>query len=291
MQRDDSVVPIIVTPLCCCAVLAGVFLVGARALPAPEESAGGGAPVAATLDDPPRGELPAPKGHGQPDARAAEVPRAPPRAGRVARTSLPLLLRGTLWSANPSHSLAAVEDERDGRARSLRIGDVVDDAKVVSIHRGRLLLRRGGRFEELRVGARPANSLRSAAHAPARARRPSLTIHEEGPDTFRISRAELNRLVQEEGERHLRDVRIMPAFEGGQAVGFRLAFVRPDSLFTRLGLRQGDLIRRVNGRSLDSPEKALALYAELRDASRVDVEIDRSGTPTRLSFRLRDAGS
>jgi len=75
-----------------------------------------------------------------------------------------------------------------------------------------------------------------------------------------------------------RDARIVPAFKDGKPVGFKLFSVRPGSLYTKLGLQERDIIQRVNGITLDSPERSLEAYAQLDTATRVEVDIDRGGT-------------
>ena len=283
MRETTSPWVVIGVPLGCCGALAGALLTAAGLLPAQ---------VLRSLPEP--ADLPAPPRF---EAREQEVtsrshtPSRPlqQRSRRIPPSDLPFRLRGTLSSEISAHAMAAVEDERAGTVRSARVGDWVADAQVVSIQRGRVLLLRGGGYEELRVGSARRQTMGRPHAAPPRAPRSSLTVDEVGPNSYRVSRSELERLAAEEGVAHMRDIRVMPAFENGRAWGFRLAFVREGSLFAQLGLRQGDVIRRVNGRALDSPEKALEVYSELRAASRIDLELDRGGATTRLSYRLDGA--
>ena len=71
--------------------------------------------------------------------------------------------------------------------------------------------------------------------------------------------------------------RLSPAFKDGRP-GFRLFAIRPDSIYAKLGIQNGDFIKRVNGNDLTSPERLLELYSKLRDASRIEIELDREGT-------------
>lgn len=41
--------------------------------------------------------------------------------------------------------------------------------------------------------------------------------------------------------------RIVPGFKDGQAVGFKLFSIRPDSIYSKIVSRMGDVIRRING--------------------------------------------
>jgi len=81
--------------------------------------------------------------------------------------------------------------------------------------------------------------------------------------------------------------RFVPTFRHGGMDGVRLYALRPASLLARLGLRNGDRILGINGSPLGSPERAIGLYRELRTASRIDVDLERAGAPTRLTYLIR----
>ena len=78
--------------------------------------------------------------------------------------------------------------------------------------------------------------------------------------------------------------RIVPVFENGQARGFKLFSIRPQSLYAKLGLRNGDIVTHVNGREINSPDRALAVYSKLKDAKTVSVELLRKGQKLTLSY-------
>ena len=81
--------------------------------------------------------------------------------------------------------------------------------------------------------------------------------------------------------------RFVPSVGCGQMIGIRLYAIRPASLLARLGLRNGDKLVRVNGISLSSPETALRLYAMLKTAPFVRLELERHGERTTLTYAIR----
>ena len=81
--------------------------------------------------------------------------------------------------------------------------------------------------------------------------------------------------------------RIVPAFKDGVAKGFKLFSIRPDSIYTKIGVQNGDVIRRINGYDLNSPEKALEIYSKLKEASRIDIELERNGSVVRKTYNVR----
>lgn len=84
----------------------------------------------------------------------------------------------------------------------------------------------------------------------------------------------------------VRSARLVPAAEGGVVVGFKLFAIRPGSLFTLLGLRNGDLVRTISGQAVTGPEQALAAYAALRSSTVIPVELTRDGAPLTMTYEI-----
>jgi general secretion pathway protein C len=81
--------------------------------------------------------------------------------------------------------------------------------------------------------------------------------------------------------------RIVPAFEGGKPVGFKLFSIKPGSLYSKIGLQNGDVINRINGFEMSSPEKGLEIYQKLKDSSNVTVDVKRRGKPMTLDYTIQ----
>jgi S1-C subfamily serine protease len=60
----------------------------------------------------------------------------------------------------------------------------------------------------------------------------------------------------------------------------------PGSIYRRLGIESGDVVRRINGELLDSPDMALELYNKLHDEKWIDVELERGGKPVLNVYRI-----
>jgi hypothetical protein len=73
----------------------------------------------------------------------------------------------------------------------------------------------------------------------------------------------------------------------GQAVGLRFYALDPALPLAKVGLREGDVLLRVAGVDLTSPEQALEAYARLRRASCSTMTVEREGNPLEIAFRLR----
>lgn len=80
--------------------------------------------------------------------------------------------------------------------------------------------------------------------------------------------------------------RVVPAFEGGQSIGFKLFSIRPKSLYAKIGLKNGDIVTRINGYEINSPDKALEIYQKLKDSKQINVDLKRRGKPTTLDYTV-----
>jgi general secretion pathway protein C len=80
--------------------------------------------------------------------------------------------------------------------------------------------------------------------------------------------------------------RVVPAFEGGESIGFKLFSIRPNSLYAKIGLKNGDIVTRINGYEINSPDKALEIYQKLKDSKQINVDLKRRGKATTLDYAI-----
>jgi hypothetical protein len=96
-----------------------------------------------------------------------------------------------------------------------------------------------------------------------------------------VSRAVLAGLL-ESPSRLAEQARIMPSLRDGEFRGFKVYGLRPGSVPRQLGLKNGDLIKTLDGVALTSMEAGLEGVMRLRDAAAVDLDLERKGQPMRL---------
>ena len=85
----------------------------------------------------------------------------------------------------------------------------------------------------------------------------------------------------------LTQVRMVPNFKDGEPDGFKLLSIKGGSLVHRSGLRDGDIIKRVNGIEIDSPEKAFEIYEQVKNEPVITVEIVRGGRSRTFTYEVR----
>lgn len=85
----------------------------------------------------------------------------------------------------------------------------------------------------------------------------------------------------------VRQARVEPVVVQGQTQGFMVKYIQPGTLLTDMGLKRGDVIKQVNGIALDSPEKGLQVFQQLRESKNMDLSIVRNNTPITFKYEIR----
>lgn len=219
-----------------------------------------------------------------------EHPASTPRiSSDTLPTQLGLKLLGTLTSPADGMSMASVLEGPTQRTRTVWVGSALQGAEILTIERTRVVLLNNGRTEILDITSIPAApgqaTLLPAPSAPATGF--GSTLRQTGPDTYAIQRQDVENTLANLNQVALQ-ARLVPSFIDGVARGFKLFAIRPDSIYARLGLKNGDILQRVNGFTLDSPTQALEAYNHLRSSSRIELEVNRNGQVLRKTYAVED---
>ncbi|QDE96347.1 type II secretion system protein GspC [Myxococcus xanthus] len=210
--------------------------------------------------------------------------QTPPSGGGTAmNTSLRLKLLGTLVAHDSQWSLASIEDLDAKRIRSVMTGDDLQGARVVSIERERITFLVDGREEFIRAdrhgGVSPSPALANVGPAQT-------GVRAVGEHTYEVSRRAVeDALANMDGL--LTQARVVPAFRDGKPQGFKVFSIKKGSLYEQLGIQSGDVLRRINGVSLDAPDRALEAFMLLRGAPHLELDIERGGSPVRKVYDVK----
>ena len=82
-------------------------------------------------------------------------------------------------------------------------------------------------------------------------------------------------------------VRVRPYFRRGKPEGLIVSQIQPDSVFSELGLMNGDILVNVNGKQIASPEEAFQLYNGLKSGSELSIEITRRGQKKMFKYQIK----
>ena len=86
----------------------------------------------------------------------------------------------------------------------------------------------------------------------------------------------------------LTQVRIRPHFVSGVSEGYWVGNIQPGSVIERVGFQNGDIVKKVNGEAVDSPEKIFRAYQEIHETGVIAIDVERDGRIVTLTYEIRD---
>jgi len=193
-------------------------------------------------------------------------------------------LTGTVVGSAPANSFAMILDVAARDESLYRMGDkVLGEGVVVLIDRDKVVLRRGEAEQVLRLFEEEAAPRAATAIPFAAAPREAV-----GEDQFRfvVDRGEIDEALSNM-PRLLTQARLLPNFRAGQTDGFRIFNIVPGSLFARIGLKNGDVLHRINDVAIDDPTKFMGIFQELKDESRINVDLVRGNDRKTFEYEIR----
>jgi general secretion pathway protein C len=199
------------------------------------------------------------------------------------QTDLKLRLWGTVTRQNAA-SYAVIEDTKTREQNLYRTGDAVQNATVKMIFREKIVLAVDNQDEILTMEKPVASKSRFRA-GRKNTRSPRL------PTSSYVRKITLNRERLESAMENLGQLMdqatIRPYIEDGRPAGISISGIKPNAIFRRMRLRNGDIITGVNGRSIESVEDAIAVFEDLTTSSEILVDIKRRGRRQRLDYRIK----
>lgn len=209
---------------------------------------------------------------------------APQTSGETgaARTSVKLNLLGTVDGGGNSLALIEAGKETELYRAGARLPD---GGRIESIQRNQVRIQYpDGSSQTLSAEAAPL----AESHPAAGAGTPgadNYQVKEIAPNSWAIPASEMER-ARENMSTLMKQARLEPHVVEGQTDGFMIRMIRPGTLLAQLGLKLGDIITSVNGVTLDSPEKGLQIFQQLREAKRLTVSLIREGNPVNFEYEV-----
>jgi len=202
---------------------------------------------------------------------------------RVPKVPLPVLVVGTV--VGPP-SFAIVEAVQTKQQALYRTGEMIADrAKIIQIRRNAIVVQRGGEIETLEIAYAPQKQMSTPLRVPGEPVAVS-GVRKLGEGRYVVDRREVDGAV-ENLPQLLTQARIVPNFTSGKPDGFRIFAIQASSLYAKIGLQNGDILHRVNDIEVKDPQNVMQIFSQLKDESRIAVDLVRGGQPQTLSYDIR----
>jgi len=248
-----------------------------------------------------RGDLteePLPEVSLGPDGEGAEQwnPNQPPP-----KCTGKLRLVGSVMSPGyPDWSFAAIAGESDGKTMLYREGSTVGASRVLAVYPSSVVVSASSgacqllMFEEddKRMVRVPPPAQKPVARNASASRNAGLSnedlnegIRKISDTKFNIQRSLVDKALANQGSL-MKAARVIPYEENGRIVGVKLYGIRRMNLLGRLGIRNGDMLRTINGFDMTSPDTALEAYSRLRSADKLTLAIKRQHREMTVEYNI-----
>jgi len=196
-------------------------------------------------------------------------------SAEVASTDLPLVLQGTI--AGPEEIARAVIldlSQKNNAPETYRTGDIVAQAKIVSIETDAVILSCNGQKQILKLSSRTSPGSNAVLSVPAAT---GAADEDDGKSIDPVGIFE--NIIQ--------NAVIEPYVVDGNTAGLRVSGLAKLNLPVFAGIKENDVIQSVNGQQLTSRQKAFQIFKKARTESKIDVELLRDQQTKNLSLSLR----
>ncbi len=203
------------------------------------------------------------------------------------KTELNLKLVGTIVGSR-QNSFAIIEDSTAQKQDLYQIDDVIQDqARVVEILRCRVVVLRNGQQEVLECPSQEESEKGGGKSvSSATTTSPAAGIKKLSETSYIIDEREVENALNNINQL-MTEVRVVPNFEDGKTTGFKVFAIKPNSIFAQIGLKNGDVIQKVNDRDITTPDKAFQAFQELRNERNLTVQISRGRQQQTLTYEIR----
>ena len=199
-------------------------------------------------------------------------------AGRASSVSA-LKLKGVI-APTPGVAASAIFSTGTGKDIAVYVGrEVQPGVKLVEVKPDHVIVSRAGIRERVdlempRPIARGAASGRIVGF--------KINVARTGANNFSLSRKELDDALRDPNQLSYLGTIVVPP--GG---GVRMEAAPAGSLAAKLGLQPGDLIRKVNGQTVNSTGDLARLYTQFATTSIIQAEVQRGTAIVQLSYAIQ----
>lgn len=205
-----------------------------------------------------------------------EAPEAPP-------VDLKIKLTGTVVG-NQYGSYAIIEHQATREQSLYRLGDSIEDvATIVHIDRDEVVLKIGAAERRLRLYLEEEQEEPKAA---SMATQGESGVAKVASNQWVLDRLEVDAALGDL-PRLLTKARVVPNFSGGKPDGFRVFSIVPNSLFAKIGLKNGDVLQRINGVEIKDPENFMKVFQQLRGETSISLDLVRNNQKQTFAYEIR----
>ena len=184
-------------------------------------------------------------------------------------SKMPLKLIGTFISGTDYPS-AIIEDQKKNVQDAFMLNDTIfGSATLTAIFPDRVEIKRDNQTEILKLD----DTLDSGSTAG-------------GGNVIAVSAADLDQALANL-PLLLTQARAVPYFQNGKSVGLRMFAIKQGSLFEKIGLKNGDILKSVNGNNLGDITQAVKIFEKLKEEKNLSLSLERDRNEQEMRYQIQ----
>lgn len=215
-------------------------------------------------------------------------------------SNLNLILLGTIMNADQK-SVAIIKNDDNSKVNGYKSGeniDIIDSEKVrlVDIKNCKAIIQRKAKGQETikcknlgDIASTSGNQARLSKNSKnatldlnqKRGDRNSNQINKTGENSYEVNRDLLEDLLSDP-TKIVQQARVIP-----QDDGLRFFGIRSNSIFWKIGIKNGDTLHKINNVELNDIEKALSVFEDLRSQNSFTINLTRAGQQYTYDYTVK----
>ncbi len=208
---------------------------------------------------------------------------------KTEKSSLHYKVTGILFvQGSKNSSLVLLSPDRVGAETSsiYKAGDKLEDSIVENIEKDRVYFVRKRCEEYLDLIYPDIYSKQKKTGTPSGSIYTEPGFERKGTNTV-ATREWVNNEITNDLSKILEDARAIPNVVNGQIKGFAVTQIVPDSVYSKLGLKSGDIISSINGMELNDAARAIQTLNSMKNENKLELRIQRGGESVSLKVNIQ----
>jgi type II secretory pathway component PulC len=201
---------------------------------------------------------------------------------------LEIKLKGVATIDDDSDNIAMIADSKSTSQKNYKVGDMIEDARIIRILSNRaILIRSNGQQETLYLNEKDVET------DPAFAEERDNWMHvvkKVGDEQFLLDPETLV-LVSRNIAQFIDILDLTTVYKKGKSMGCRIGNITHDSLGSAMGLEPYDIVTHIDTVPTVNTEQRYKAYQEIIKktfGNAVTIQLTRNGTPTTINYKLYD---
>ncbi|HQQ06885.1 MAG TPA: PDZ domain-containing protein, partial [Candidatus Omnitrophota bacterium] len=178
---------------------------------------------------------------------------------------------------NAKDPIAFIKDLDTNKQGIYKIGNMINDARVVRIAKGIVDLDVNG--IPMSIGVKDRKEVASIGESGAIV---SVTGDEIVMSRMKLFKAAGSIITT------AKKMKIQPYSQADQVLGMKVEGVDKGSLIEQAGIKDKDVLTAINNQKIDSYQKALQVFKKVRKSSEIKITLLREGKPKQLCYKIEN---